>query len=273
MPIDHHRETNRANWDARVDIHVGSDVYGLNRFADDPQFVGEVVRFDSAKVGDVTGKRLIHLQCHIGSDTIGWARLGAEVMGVDISPKSVEAARRLSEEVGTPARFVEAEIYDVPQVVTEEFDVVYTGVGAVCWLPDIRGWAEVVAGLLGPGGVFYMREGHPIMWAMDDERDDDLLVIKHPYIEMAEPLMWSEDTTYAGEGEVASPVTYEWNHGMAETIQALIDAGLRIDRIEEYDFLEWEFGPVNQPGEDGRYRLAEGRERLPLMWSLLATKT
>ena len=94
-----------------------------------------------------------------------------------------------------------------------------------------------------------------------------------PYFEVAEPQMWSEDFTYAGEGKVANPVTYEWNHGMAETLQALIDAGLRIDRIEEYDSLEWEAGPVNQLGDDGRYRLADGRERLPLMWSVLATKT
>ena len=273
MPLDHHSETNRANWDARVDIHVGSDIYGIQRFVDDPAFVGEIVRFDSAKFGDVTGKRLIHLQCHIGTDAIGWARLGAQVTGVDISPKSIEAARRISEEVGTPARFVEAELYDVPQVVTDTFDIVYTGVGAICWLPDIKGWAEVVAGLLEPGGVFYMREGHPILWALDVDRADDLLVLAFPYFETAKPQMWSEDFTYAGEGVVTSPDTYEWNHGMAETLQALIDAGLRIDQVEEYDFLEWEAGPINQIGKDGRYRLPEGRERLPLMWSVLATKT
>ena len=114
MPIDHQRETNSANWDARVDIHVGSDLYGIQRFIDDPEFVGEVVRFDSAKLGNVEGKRLLHLQCHIGTDTIGWARLGAEVTGVDISPRSIEAARRISENTGTPARFIESELYDAP---------------------------------------------------------------------------------------------------------------------------------------------------------------
>lgn len=272
MPVDRHREVNRANWDARVDIHLGSDVYGIQRFIDDPAFVGEVVRFDSAKVGDVAGKRLLHLQCHIGTDTIGWARLGAEATGTDLSPKSIEAARRLSEETGTPARFVEAELYDTRQVLAETFDVVYTGVGAISWLPNIGEWAEVIAAMLESGGTFFMREGHPIMWTLDDERDDDLLVIRYPYFETREPIAWSEDFTYAGEGVVSSPDTFEWGHGMGETIQALIDAGLRIDRVEEYDFLEWEFGPINQLGDDGRYRLAEGRERLPLMWSVLATK-
>ena len=273
VPIDHHRETNRANWDARVDVHLGSDVYGIRRFIDDPEFVGEVVRFDAANLGDVDGKRLLHLQCHIGTDTIGWARLGAEVTGIDISPKSIEAARSISENTGTRARFILSELYDAPAALPETFDIVYTGVGAICWLPDIKGWADVVASFLASGGRFYMREGHPILWALDIDRDDDLLVVDYPYFETAEPQHWSEDFTYAGEGEVVSPDTYEWNHGIAEILQALIDVGLRIDEVGEYDFLEWEAGPVHQLGEDGRYRLPERRERLPLMWSVLATKT
>lgn len=273
MPIDHHRETNRANWDARVDIHVGSDEYGIRRFVDDPKFVGEVVSFDATRLGDVDGKRLLHLQCHIGTDTIGWARLGAEVTGIDMSPKSIDAARSISERTGTGARFIVSELYDAPAALPETFDIVYTGVGAINWLPDIQGWAEVVAQFLEPGGRFYMREGHPVLWSLDIERDDDLLVIDFPYFETSEPQHWSEQFTYAGDGEVASPDTYEWNHGMAETLQALINVGLRIDGVEEYDFLEWESGPVNQLGDDGRYRLPERRSRLPLMWSVLATKT
>jgi SAM-dependent methyltransferase len=273
MPIDHHRETNRANWDARVDIHVGSDGYGIRRFIDDPEFVGEVVRFDATKLGNVDGRRLLHLQCHIGTDTIGWARLGAEVTGIDMSPRSIEAARSISENTGTLARFIVSELYDAPAALPETFDIVYTGVGAINWLPDIKGWAAVVASFLAPGGRFYMREGHPVLWALDIDRDDDLLVIDYPYFETAEPQHSSEAFTYAGDGWVVSPDTYEWNHGMAETLQALINVGLRIDEVEEYEFLEWEAGPVNQLGDDGRYRLPERRERLPLMWSVLATKT
>ena len=178
----------------------------------------------------------------------------------------------MSYESGTPGRFVVAELYDAPTVLPEKFDIVYTGVGAICWLPDISGWAEVVASFLEPGGLFYMREGHPIMWALDYERDDAELVIKHPYFRQTEPLGWSEENTYAGDGVLSSPNFYAWNHGMAEVLQALIDAGLRIDQIEEYDALEWEAGPVNQKGEDGRYRIGGDRTRLPLMWSVLATK-
>ena len=273
MALDHYKETNRANWDSRVDIHYGSDVYGIPRFVADPNYVGSVVRFDTEKMPDVSGKRLLHLQCHIGTDTLGCARLGADVTGVDFSEKAIEAARRLSTECGTPGRFVVSELYDAPEALPERFEIVYTGVGAINWLPDIVGWAEVVASFLDDGGVFYMREGHPIMWTLDYERDDDELVIKYPYFEQAEPLSFSEETTYAGEGVLSSPVTYDWNHGMAEVLQALIGAGLRIDRIEEYDALEWEAGPVNQLGDDGMFRLRDGRERLPVMWSVLATKT
>lgn len=272
MPLDRYRKANRANWDSRVDIHYGSEVYGLDRFIDDPEFVGEVASFDAEKMPSVSGKRLIHLQCHIGSDTLGLARLGADVTGVDISPKSIEAAQRFSSECGTPGRFIVSELYDAPSVVPEKFDVVYTGVGAICWLPDIKGWARVVSSFLDSDGFFYMRECHPIVWSMDDERDDDLIVIKYPYFEQAIPLEFTEDISYAGSGKVTSPVSYDWNHGMAEVLQALIDARLRIDQIEEYDSLEWPTGPINTLGEDGRFRLAERQERLPLMWSVLATK-
>ena len=151
MPLDHYRETNRANWDSRVDSHYESELYGAGRFIADPNYIGSVVRFDRDKLPDVSGARLLHLQCHIGTDTIGLARLGAEVTGIDLSEKSIEAARRLSDECGTPGRFVVSELYDSPNLLPEKFDIVYTGVGAICWLPDIEGWAKVVASFLDEG--------------------------------------------------------------------------------------------------------------------------
>ena len=270
--MDKYGETNRANWDSRVPIHVKSDEYGLQRYVDNAHHLSAVVSFDQHKLPSVSGKKLIHLQCHIGTDTVSWARLGAEVTGIDFSERSIEAAWHLSSDSGTSARFVVSDVYDSPSIIPEKFDVVYTGVGAICWLPYIRRWAQVVSSFLEPGGIFYMREGHPIVWALDYERDDEQIVVRHPYFEQSEPSSWSEDTTYGGDGVIANPDMFDWNHGMAEVLQALIDAGLRIDRVEEYDSLEWEAGPVNDLGEDGRYRLRKGRERLPVMWSVLATK-
>jgi SAM-dependent methyltransferase len=270
MPLDEYRQTNLDNWESRVAIHYDSDDYGVRRFINDPSHLSGVVGFDRAKLPDIEGKRLIHLQCHIGTDTISLARLGADVTGVDFSAKAIEAARRLSEDSGTSARFVVSELYEAKSAVPETFEVVYTGVGAICWLPDIRGWAEVVASFLEPGGVFYMREGHPVMWALDQE-DPEFLKIEHAYFEGA-PLEWEDEKTYAGDGVVASPKTFDWNHGIGETLTALIDSGLRIDRVEEYDFCEWQGIDQMVPDGRGHWRLPDRPERLPMMWSVLATK-
>lgn len=271
MPLDDYRLANRANWDARVEIHYPSLEYGVDRFATDPTHLSDVVDFDKEKLGDVRGRKLLHLQCHIGTDTVSWARLGAEVTGVDFSEKSIAAAQELSLVAATPARFLVSEIYDSPSVLPEQFDVVYTGAGAICWLPDIEGWARVVASFLEAGGVFYMREGHPMLWALDWE-DSEALSVKWPYFETVEPVAEIEEETYAGEGVVASPLNYGWNHGIGETLAALLHAGLRLDAIEEYDFCEWQGLPQMVQGEDGRWRLPDRPERLPLMWSVLATR-
>jgi SAM-dependent methyltransferase len=271
MPLDHYREANRANWDARAPIHYASDDYEVARFIADPHHLSHVVGYDKEKLGDVSGKSLLHLQCHIGTDTISWARLGATVIGTDLSERSIDAARRLSEESWTPARFEVAEIYDTPEVIEGTFDVVYTGVGAICWIPKIKEWAEVVSHFLAPGGTFYMREGHPMMWAMDWLEAGDLRV-GAAYFETEAPDGEEETETYAGEGVVESPLNYGWNHGIGETIDALIRAGLRIDRVQEYDESHLPGLPVMVKEEDGMWRLPEHRERLPLMWSVLATK-
>ena len=271
MPLDEYRLANRANWDSRVDIHFGSDDYGVQKYAIDPSHLSHEVTFDKEKLLDVGGKRLIHLQCHIGTDTISWARLGAEVTGIDLSEKSITAAQELSRIAATPARFVVSELYDSPTVVPEKFDIVYTGAGAICWLPDIAGWAQVVASFLEPGGRFYMREGHPMMWTID-WKDVDRLSVVDPYFETVEPLAEVEEETYAGEGLVTSPLNYGWNHGMGETLDALLRAGLRIDAVEEYDFCAWQALDQMVEGDDGYWRLPDGRERLPMMWSVLATK-
>ena len=271
MPLDPHREANRLNWEDRVPIHLKSQEY--EDFASDPRKLSCVVEFDRAELGDVHGKSLLHLQCHIGRDTLSWAKLGATVTGVDFSPRAVEAARKLSEASGVPGRFIEAELYDAPTLLSDEFDIVYTGVGAICWLPDIRRWADVVAGFLKPGGVFYIREGHPVMWSLDDEREDEALVIGFPYFETAEPMRFDVETTYMGDGsKLGHTTTYEWNHGLGEIVSALIGVGLRIESLKEYQFCEWKSLPTMQQSDDGHWRLPHDSDRLPLMYSLRAVK-
>ena len=166
MTNDNYYAANRANWSERVAGHWMPDGYDAPGFIADANRVTDVVQFDRRYLGDLEGRSLLHLQCHFGLDTLSLARLGAEVTGIDFSTEAVVAARLLSAESGTPGRFVESEVYLTPQALPgERYDIVYTGVGAINWLPDIARWGEVVATVLRPGGMFYMRECHPLAWS------------------------------------------------------------------------------------------------------------
>lgn len=277
MPLDDYRAANRANWSNRVAGHWESDGYDAPGFIADPERISTIVQFDRQYLGDVVGKTLLHLQCHFGMDTLSWARLGAAVTGIDFSPDAVTAARCLAAESGTPGRFVETELYETPRALSgEHFDIVYTGVGAINWLPDIAGWGEVVASMLAPGGTFYMREAHPILWSLRfplEDPQDETLVIEYPYFEVAEPVAWDEDESYLGSGTIESTRTYEWNHGIAEIMNALTSQGLAIDLYEEHRFLDWQGQHHMIESDDGRWRLPERqRDLVPLMYSLRARR-
>jgi SAM-dependent methyltransferase len=269
---DDPQQTNLVNWEARVPIHAASDDYALDAYVADPGRLSDVVAADAPSLGDLGGLRVVHLQCHLGTDTLSLARLGGTVTGVDFSPSALEVARDLARRTGTDVRYVESSVDDVPARLPERFDLVYTGVGSLCWLPSVTRWAQVVAGLLEPGGRLYVREGHPVLWALDDERDDELLVLRHPYFEDAGPSRWDDATTYAGDGVVASPTTFEWNHGLAEIVQAVLDAGLHLTRLEEHRTVDWQALPWMVPAGSGRWRLPRGADRLPLMYTLEAVK-
>ena len=263
---------NLANWNDRVPIHAGPDGYGIDRYAADPDHLSDVVAFDRRYLPDVTGKTLLHLQCHIGTDTVSWGRLGASVTGLDFSEPALEVADRLAGDMGLEARWITSDVYGAPSVLDEQFDVVYTGVGAICWLPDIRRWADVVATFTKPGGTFLMREGHPVMWSLDWERNGANLQIELPYFERPVPGTFEEDTTYEGTGTIESTTIHSWNHGLGEILTALLDTGFRIDLFEEHRFLEWSALPqMYQEGH--RWLLPEDqRDLVPLMFTVKATK-
>lgn len=273
--MDELLRANLANWESRVPLHAASDEYGLARYLDDPGFLSPVVRSDAPRLGDLHGLEVVHLQCHLGTDTLSLARLGARVTGVDFSPGALQIARDLAERAGPPVRYVEAGVEDAPEALSARFDLVYTGVGALCWLPSVRRWAEVVAELLRPGGRLYLREGHPVLWSLQADRSDGLLVIDWPYFEAAGPQRESDEHTYAGQGTLEHPVTYEWNHGLGELVQAVLDAGLVLTRLEEHDVVEWPAlpGMVPDPEVEGRYRLPDAQAHLvPLMYTLEARR-
>lgn len=273
--MDDYREVNRANWDERVAAHVTSPDYAVARFAEDPAFLSGVVRFDLPRLGEISGLDGVHLQCHIGTDTVSLARLGARMSGLDFSAPAVEQARRIAASAGVEATFVTGDLYDAPDVLGRaRFDLVYTGVGAICWLPDIRRWAQVVAGLLRPGGRLFLREGHPVLWSLADARPDGLLVLEHPYFEQEEPIVWDIDGTYVATDHVfETTVTYEWNHGLGEIVTALFDAGMKLTMLEEHTSIPWNGLPgLMEDAGGGEWRLADRPERLPHSYTLQARR-
>jgi len=275
MELDKYGTANRANWSERVAGHW--DGYDAPGFIADPTRLSRTVRFDHEYLGDVTGKTLLHLQCHFGEDTLSWARLGAEVTGIDFSQDAIAAAERLSRESGTPGRFVVSELYETPsKLAGEQFDVVYTGVGAINWLPDIAAWGKVVAAMLKPGGAFYMREGHPVLWSLRfpiEDPDDESLVVEYPYFEVEDPLVWDEEESYLGSAKLTNTRTYEWNHGIGEILTALLNQGLEIELFEEHRSLLWKGLHHMVEDDDGWWRLPEHQRQLaPLMYSLRARK-
>ena len=273
--MEDYAELNRASWDERAPAHAASRDYAVDQFASDPGHLSEVVRFDLPLLGDIGGRRGVHLQCHIGTDTISLARLGADMTGLDFSPASLAQARRIARLAGADVRFVEAEVYDAPGALgPEPFDLVYTGIGALCWLPDIARWARVVAGLLRPGGRLFIREGHPVLWALDDPRPDGLLAVEYPYFEREEAMVFDEGGTYVETDAVFSHNrTHEWNHGLGEIVTALMAAGMDLTGLVEHDSVPWDAlpGQMERIG-GGEWRLADRPWRLPHTYTLQAVR-
>jgi 2-polyprenyl-3-methyl-5-hydroxy-6-metoxy-1,4-benzoquinol methylase len=266
-------QANLANWEDRTAIHVGSPGYEIEHLLADPGALSRVVAFDAPRLGDLTGLRVVHLQCHIGTDTLSLARLGATVTGVDFSPSAIAACKELFDRAGMAGRFVEAEVNAAPAALGgETFDLLYTSVGVLNWLPSVAQWARVVAALLAPGGRLFLRESHPVLRAIDDLRTDGALVLRYPYFETDAPVQTDEESTYVeGSGDIEHTTTYEWSHGIGETVTAVLDAGLRLDALVEHREAEYQALPQMVRTEAGRYRLPEHDERLPLMFTLEAS--
>ena len=275
--MDDYVEVNRANWDERAPVHATSPDYRFEEFRTDPSFLSEVVRFDLPRLGDVRDLDAVHLQCHIGTDTLSLSRLGARMTGLDFSAAALTEARRLAGETGATINYVHGEVYDAVELLgAERFDLVFTGIGAICWLPSIARWAETVAGLLKPGGRLFLREGHPMLWTLEDGREDDLIVVRFPYFEMPEPTVWDEQGTYVQTDAVFTHTTsHDWNHGLGETVTALLDAGLRLTQLVEHDTVPWNAlpGQMEQVGELREWRLRDRPERVPHTYTLQAVKT
>ncbi|ALO09391.1 putative SAM-dependent methyltransferase [Streptomyces venezuelae] len=265
------REANRARWDERVPIHASSAFYDLDAFRTGKDALRD---FELAEVGDVTGRSLLHLQCHIGLDTLSWARHGAaHVVGLDFSEPAVETARSLAADLGLPqdrAAFVAADVYDAAAAVPDNaYDIVYTGGGALNWLPDIERWAETAASLVTPGGFLYVAEFHPLTDSLDDETGTRIVndyFIREPWVDTA-------PGTYADlDADTVHNRSVEWVHPVGEVVTAIARAGLRIEFLHEHDASLYPRYGALQRHEDGYYRFPADRPRIPLMYSIKASR-
>ena len=267
---------NRKLWDAWTAIHTAGEFYDVQRFRDDPEDV-RIEQWERDEVGNVDGASLLHVQCHFGLDTLSWARLGASsVTGVDFSEPAIAFASELAAETGLAgrSRFLVSDVYDLPGPLEgETFDVVYTGRGALGWLPDLAPWARTIAGFVKPGGIFYIHEGHPVMWAIDDDQTQpNGLRLAYDY--------WGGETlSFPVEGSYADPtaavdaeVEHGWNHSLGEIVTALASNGLRIEMLDEKRVLDWP-APFLTPLPTGHHGFPpEQRGTIPLMYSLRARK-
>lgn len=278
MSNDAFIEQNRLNWNNRAALHARPTTgYRLDRFRDDRSLLSDVVDFDRRYLGDVSGLRVLHLQCHIGTDTLSLVRLGANVTGLDQSDVSLDSARDLFESVDTSGRFVQSNVYDAVEALDgEQFDLVYTGVGSLNWLPDIARWGQVVSALVRPEGSFYIREGHPVAYAIDDGDDvpDGTIRLKYPYFETVEPLTFDNADTYvdtAGE-QLTNSRCHEWNHGIGEVFMALTNAGLHVTTLDEHRFLDWRMVPQQVERDELFYFPDDQIDMVPTMYSIAASK-
>ena len=268
---ENYLEINRKNWDSRVPLHLQG--YALDRFRADPSYLSDVVRFDLPYLPNVEGLNGIHLQSHIGTDTLSLVRLGAIMTALDFSSPALEAAAGLATELGHQLQTVNSDVYSTPHELDGQFDFVYTGVGALCWLPEIKPWGEVVARLLKPGGFLYIRESHPMLWSVGESRANGDIAIDLDYFE-GQVWIESEEGTYVGEGKVASPTNISFNHSLSEIFNSLWSQGLKIELFEEHSTVP--YNPLADEflklGDIDEWQLAKNPRRLAASYSLLARK-
>jgi SAM-dependent methyltransferase len=267
--LDKYYEANRTMWDQFAKINVDSATYKTQSFLDGTTSLNSI---ELEEVGDVNGKSLLHLQSHFGLDALSWAREGAKVTGVDFSGEGISIARNLAQKANIEAQFIQSNIFDLPDVLDDQFDIVYTSYGVLVWLHDLNRWAEIVAHFLKPGGTFYIAEMHPFLWPFDDEHEEDFK-FHQSYFPLDGPYAYEVDGSYAESDKKIEPqLDYEWTHNIAEIVSAIARAGLRIQFLHEFNKCPFQLFPFFKKKDDGYWYYDHPEIQLPLVFSLMATK-
>ncbi|WP_295337134.1 bifunctional 2-polyprenyl-6-hydroxyphenol methylase/3-demethylubiquinol 3-O-methyltransferase UbiG [Flavobacterium sp.] len=255
---------NKATWNDKVDVHMASSFYDMEAFLQGKSTLNDI---ELALLGDVSGKKILHLQCHFGQDSLSLARMGAQVTGVDLSDKAIERARELAEKLNLEATFVCCDIYEAPHLIDEQFDIVFTSYGTIGWLPDLERWAAVVAHFLKPNGQLIMADFHPVVWMYDN----DFTTVFYDYFNVAQ-IVEAETGTYADREAPIANQTITWNHPISEILNALINSGLEIKRFNEYDYSPYDCFNQTEEFEKGKYRIQAFGNKIPMVYAILAIK-
>jgi 2-polyprenyl-3-methyl-5-hydroxy-6-metoxy-1,4-benzoquinol methylase len=258
-------EANRQLWNNKTPVHKNSEFYGVDAFLQGNTTLNAI---ELNELGDVSGKKILHLQCHFGMDTLSLARMGAEVTGVDFSDAAIEEAKKLTVQSGLKARFIQANVYDLPSVLNEKFDIVFTSYGVIGWLPDLQLWATVIDNFLKPGGFFYMAEFHPVVWMLDE----DFKEVKY-YYHNKELIEVELEGTYADREADLKGKEYSWNHSISEVLNALLSKNLQLQFFNEHSYSPYACFNNLVKGDDGNYRVKGMEDKIPMVYSLKALKT
>lgn len=259
-------EGNRNHWDAAAKAHPHSEFYDMEAFRQGKNSLKQV---ELDLLGDVTGKKILHLQCHFGQDTLSLARMGAIPTGVDFSGEAIKTGRELAQEMNLDARFVQANVLELDEVMNpaeEKFDLVFTSYGVIGWLPDLKPWARVIDAFLKPGGTFLIVEFHPMLHALEFEN----LTFDYPYFNQGaeNPVHEIHDGTYASP-DINQPLDeYFWGHSFSEIMMPLIGRGFQVDQFQEYNFSPYKYPPETELGEDGNYRYTKSQFEIPMIFAL-----
>jgi SAM-dependent methyltransferase len=266
--FEYAEKNNQQLWDEIAPIHVKS-YQEVNMLKEGGIVLDEIELRD---IREVTGKTLLHLQCHIGTDTLSWARQGAIVTGVDFSAQSIAAARQLQQELQLEATFLHANVYELDTVLHDQFDIVYTSRGVLCWLRDLDEWAQIIAHFLKPGGIFYIMESHPICNIFDDTKSGEL-TITHPYFHTPQPTLWDDSSPdYADGTYIPQHPSYEWNWSLSDILNALFKAGLQLELFNEYERLFDKRFPDMVNYSERWFYFPQYAGKLPLLFTLKARK-
>ncbi|WP_179333356.1 class I SAM-dependent methyltransferase [Winogradskyella costae] len=257
-------KVNKETWNKKVGIHAQSDMYNIDAFR---KGKSSLMPYELNALGNVKGKKLLHLQCHFGQDTLSWSRMRAKCVGVDLSDEGVKLAKQLNTELQRDAEFVCCNVLETSKHISETFDIVFTSYGTIGWLPDLKPWAKMISERLNVGGTFYIVEFHPIAW-MFDYLDGQP---KMTYHYSQEDAIYDEyEGTYACQDSKMVSKEYGWNHGLSEVVNSLIEAGLQIDYLNEHDESPYDVFPDLIKTESGMYKMKN--QLFPMIFELKATK-